>query len=91
MALTSDDLKKIKEVLRPDFDSIHTDLKEIKTDVRTLKTDVAVLKTDVADLKEKVTDLTEYTITTLGTLLKWTDDIHKAIIGKKSSSQTREN
>lgn len=39
---------------------------------------------DLLQVKEKLNELTDFVVPTLGNIFEWTDDIHKAFIGKSS-------
>ncbi len=44
--------------------------------------DLLAVKKDVSDVKDKLTELSDYVIPALGNIFRWTDDIHRTILGK---------
>lgn len=43
---------------------------------------------DILRVEKKIDELTEYVMPALGNIFKWTDDIHKALIGKPSHASS---
>jgi peptidoglycan hydrolase CwlO-like protein len=100
--LTNNDLQKIGEMidqkldqkLKPINKKIGTMDKKIDTlnqKVKTLDVKVDSIETKTDSIVKKLDDLTEYVVPTIGSILKWTDDIHAAVVGKKSAKQIPEN
>lgn len=57
MVLTVDDILKIKEALRSEFDSIHNKLDGVKDDMGGIKIDVAQLKDDVISIRKDINEI----------------------------------
>lgn len=85
---TKDDVKAIIDdalvPVKKDISSIKSDVSTLKTDVSTIKIDVVHLKTEVGSVKEKLDELTAFVVPAIGNILEWTDDIHRAIVGRPS-------
>ena len=66
-----------------------SDLKELakQSDLLDVKKDIIRLETKIDSVSEDVQDLTS----AVGAIFQWTDDIHSAIAGKKSSRVLSEN
>ena len=52
---------------------------------------VSAKQSDLLEVKQKLDELSDYVIPALGNIFKWTDDIHSAVTGKKSSRALSEN
>jgi hypothetical protein len=46
---------------------------------------------DLLEVKKKLQELSDYAVPALGNIFRWTDDIHTAVTGKKSSHAAPEN
>ena len=75
--------KSDKQFLTENF-ATKDDFKNLakQKDLLRVESKVDSLDTRVSSIEQKLDQLTEYVMPTLGGILKWTDDIHKAIIGK---------
>ena len=62
-----------------------------KDDLKPIRTDLKRVEKKIDQTKQAVNDLTEYIEPALGNVFRWTDDIHAALVGKKSSKQHPEN
>lgn len=47
-----------------------------------LSTKVNSIDIRLTSVEQKVTELTEFMVPAIGNLLQWTDDVHRAIVGK---------
>ena len=85
---TKDDVKTVVDdalvPVKKDISSIKSDVSTLKTDVFKIKTDVVHLKTEVGSVKEKLDELTAFVVPAISNILEWTDDIHRAIVGRPS-------
>ncbi len=83
--ITDADVKKLKDSFKDTF-ATKDDLKGVakQKDLVSLQKDVSALKTDVKRVEKKMDEFSEYVIPALGNIFKWTDNIHKALIGKPS-------
>ncbi len=88
--ITDDDVKKLKKAFKGTFatkDDLKNlakqdDLLAVKKDVARVETKVDTVKKDLLDVKDKLTELSDYVIPALGNIFRWTDDIHRAVLGK---------
>ena len=62
------------------------DIKKMKK-VFTTKDDLKPIHKKMDLMDKKLDDLTEYVVPALGSIFKWTDDIHRAFVGSKRSSK----
>ncbi len=55
-----------------------------KDDLKVLakQKDLLHVQTKVSSVERKLDELTEFIVPAIGNLLEWTDDIHRAIVGK---------
>ena len=95
--ITDDDVKKLKKAFKGTF-ATKADLKAMearqdkkfatKDDLKALakQKDLLSVKKDLADVKNKLTELSNYVIPALGNIFRWTDDIHRAVLGKPMKS-----
>jgi hypothetical protein len=88
--ITDADIKKLKNSFKDTF-ATKDDLKElakqkdllrVESKVDKLELKVGLVEKRVLSVENKLDQLTEYVVPTLGGILKWTDDIHQAIVGK---------
>jgi hypothetical protein len=81
--ITDADVKKLKDSFKDTF-ATKDDFKGVAQQRDLLRVESKVDKLDVrvSSVESKLDQLTEYVMPTLGGILKWTDDIHKAIIGR---------
>ena len=86
-AIVEDALVSVKNdisSLKSNVSVLKSDVSVLKTDVSTIKLDVGHLKTEVGSVKEKLDELTAFVVPAIGNILGWTDDIHRAIVGRPS-------
>lgn len=92
--ITDDDVKKLSKVFATKADlkgfATKDDLKVFATkdDLQALakQKDLLDVKKDLLDVKDKLTELSDYVIPALGNIFRWTDDIHRAVLGKPMKS-----
>lgn len=88
--ITDADVKKLKAVfLTKDDAKVFATKDDLK--VLAKQADLLAVKAEVSAVKDTVEQLSEYVIPALGNIFKWTDDIHAAITGKKSSRTSSGN
>ncbi len=68
MALTKKDLKNIGSIMEEKLEPVKKDIKRVE------------IKVD--GVEKKVNELTGFIVPAVGNILEWTDDIHRAIVGK---------
>jgi phage-related minor tail protein len=68
MSLTKKDLKNIGSLMEEKLEPVIKDIKHVE------------IKVD--SVEKKVNELTGFIVPAVGNILKWTDDIHRAIVGK---------
>lgn len=85
--ITDDDVKKLSKVF-----ATKDDLKAMATkdDLKALEKTMAKQK-DLLDVKQKLDDLSDYVIPAIGSIFRWTDDLHTAFVGKKRNKSIPEN
>lgn len=81
--ITDDDVKKLSKVF-----ATKEDLKALakQDDLLAIKKDVARVETKVDRVKTSLDELSEYVVPALGNIFRWTDSIHRAIVGKPMKS-----
>jgi len=67
-------------------DILDTRISSVEKKVDTLDVRVISLEKNVSKVEQKVDELTEFVVPAIGNILAWTDDIHRAIIGKPTKS-----
>ena len=79
MSLTKKDLKNIGSLMEEKLEPVKKDLKRVE-----IKVDGVDKK--VSAVEQKVVELTEFVVPAIGNLLEWTDNIHRAIVGKPTKN-----
>jgi len=51
MSLTNDDLKAIREAMKPDFDSLNERIDKVESDLLEVKSDIKTIKKDVIEIR----------------------------------------
>ncbi len=74
--ITDVDIRKLQKV----FDTKQESKKRHKETLKRFDN----LDKRVSSVEQKVTELTEFVVPAIGNILEWTDDIHRAIVGKPS-------
>jgi len=73
--------KRHKETLKR-FDSLDNRLGSVEKKVNSLDN-------RLGSVEKKVDELTEFVVPSIGNILAWTDDIHRAIVGNPTKSSHR--
>ena len=70
--ITDDDVKKLSKVF-----ATKDDLKGLAK-----QKDLIETKQTVLQVKQQLNELSEYVVPALGNIFRWTDDIHRAVVGR---------
>jgi len=73
--VTKNDLKRLAK---------QKDLMRVEQKVGSIDKRVSFVETKVSNIETKLTDLTDFIVPAIDHILEWTDDIHRAIIGRPS-------
>lgn len=68
----------MEEKLEP----VKKDIKRVEIKVDNVHKRVSSVETKASSVERKVDELTEFIVPAVGNILEWTDDIHRAIVGK---------
>jgi len=85
--ITKKDAQFLRDYFKETFvtkNDLSSSLDPLKKDIAEVKKVVYQVKRDLKDVKIKLNELTDFVVPTLGNIFEWTDDIHKAFIGKSS-------
>ena len=55
-----------------------------KKDIQALDVKVDTMSKRVSSLEKAVQELTQFVVPAIGNILEWTDDLHRAMLGKPS-------